>query len=87
MLTLSFIYSAGNLLYLKSSCWHCNDFYIRKTKQGFHDRKTEYFRANELLIGIEDACVNNGDFSTVSLFGGVFEICKGLNSLDGQLSC
>lgn len=70
--TLSFIYTAGNLLYLKPSCWHCNDFYIRKTKQGFHDRKTEYFRENEILIGIEDACVNNGDlvwflFSAASL--------------------
>ena len=41
-------------------------------KRGFHDRKTGYFRASEILIGIEDACINNGDlvrflFSAASL--------------------
>ena len=28
----------------KASCWDCNDFYIGKTKQGLHDRKTEHFK-------------------------------------------
>ena len=29
----------------KASCWNCNDFYIGKTKQRLHDRKTEHFKA------------------------------------------
>jgi len=29
----------------KASCWDCNDFYIGKTKQRLHDRKTEHFKA------------------------------------------
>ena len=31
------IYEAG--------CWDCNEFYIGKTKQRLHDRKTEHFKA------------------------------------------
>ena len=29
----------------KAGCWDCNEFYIGKTKQRLHDRKTEHFKA------------------------------------------
>ena len=29
---------------LKANCWHCNDFYIGKTKRRLRDRKTEHFK-------------------------------------------
>ena len=30
---------------IQASCWDCDYFYIGKTKQRLHDRKTEHFKA------------------------------------------
>ena len=51
--TLSFLYNAGHLLYLK--------LVVGKRKRRLHDRKTGHFRANKILVGIEDAYINNGN--------------------------
>ena len=49
----------------KAWCWHCNDFYIGKTKRWLHDRKTEYFKSltkNDHSSAIADHIIATGHY-------------------------